>query len=66
MYLTDASTEDPVIEAAGAVQTWLVRGVDSLGVWPLLAILAALLATTVGLRILVRHNMFRRSTRPSD
>ncbi|KZS82293.1 hypothetical protein A4G29_12230 [Mycobacterium kansasii] len=61
LYFTDASTADPVIEAAGAVQTWLIRSVDSLGVWPLLGILAALLAAAVGLRIFARRSMFRRS-----
>ncbi|ORB53519.1 cytochrome c biogenesis CcdA family protein [Mycobacterium persicum] len=65
-YFTDADTEDPVIEAAGAVQTWLVQRVDSLGVWPLLAILAALLTGALGLRMLACRSMFRRSTASSS
>ena len=47
LYFTDAGPNDPIIEAAGAIQSWLVRQVDALGVWPLLAVLAALAAAAV-------------------
>lgn len=62
LYFTDASPDDPIIQAAGAVQTWLVRRVDAVGVWPLLGFLATLAAAALAWRILVR----RRKTRGSS
>jgi len=50
LFFMDAGPNDPVIEAAASVQGWLVRQVDTLGVWPLLAVLAVLAATAVGWR----------------
>jgi cytochrome c biogenesis protein CcdA len=62
LYFTDASADDPIIEAAGAVQTWLFRRVDSVGVWPLLGILAVLAATALGWRTLTRRRQSRHSS----
>jgi len=62
LYFTDASPDDPIIEAAGVVQTWLVRHVDAVGVWPLLGMLAALAGAALGSRILVRRRKALRNT----
>lgn len=61
LYFTDASADDPVIQAAGVVQTWLVRHVDAVGAWPLLGVLAALAASVLGWRFLTRRRKLRRS-----
>lgn len=46
-----AEADDPVIHAAGAVQSWLADRVDALGVWPLLgAALALVLVSIVSIR----------------
>lgn len=50
LYFTGASPEDPIVAGAGAVQSWLVHFVDALGIWPLLAMAAALVAGAVGWR----------------
>jgi cytochrome c biogenesis protein CcdA len=55
LFFTDAGPEDPIVEAAAAVQTWLVRQVDSLGSWPLLGVLVALAAVAYGWRFLARR-----------
>lgn len=47
LYFLDASPNDPIVEFAGTVQSWLARRVDILGVWPLLVALAALAAAAV-------------------
>lgn len=43
----DGSADDPVINAAGTVQTWLVGVVDAIGVWPLLGGIALIVAIAV-------------------
>jgi cytochrome c biogenesis protein CcdA len=55
LFFTDAGPNDPIIEAAATVQGWLVRQVDSLGVWPLLGALMVLAAIAVGWRALARR-----------
>ena len=60
LYFTNASPDDPVIQAAGLVQGFLVRLADTIGVWPLLAALATLVALTVGRRALARLRAHRR------
>ncbi|BBX12100.1 hypothetical protein MNVM_11810 [Mycobacterium novum] len=48
---SSAEADDPVIHAAGAVQSWLADRVDALGVWPLLgAALALVLVSIVSIR----------------
>lgn len=48
---SNAEADDPVIHAAGAVQSWLADRVDALGVWPLLgAALALALVSIVSIR----------------
>lgn len=59
LYFTNASPDDPVINGAGVVQGWLARQVDTLGVWPLLGVLLALVATAIGWRIVTRHRASR-------
>jgi hypothetical protein len=54
LYFTNASPDDPVIQAAAVVQGFLVRLVDTIGVWPLLGALATLVAVTIGSRALAR------------
>lgn len=55
LFFFDASPDDPIIEAAAIVQGWLAGKVNSLGVWPLLGVLAVLATTAVGWRALVRR-----------
>ena len=60
LFFTNASPNDPIVEAAGAVQGWLARQVSTLGVWPLLGVLAALAAVAVAWRALPgRHDRTR-------
>lgn len=42
LYFTSADAHDPVVRAAGAVQSWLAHGVDVLGAGPLLGVIATL------------------------
>lgn len=56
LYFTDGGANDPIIEAAGAVQSWLARRVDVLGVWPLAGAVAAIVVGTAVWRILVRRH----------
>lgn len=49
LYFGDGSASDPVIEAAAVVQETLADWVDSIGVLPLLAVLAVLVAGAVAL-----------------
>lgn len=55
LYFADADPEDPVVGAAGAVQSWLAARVDALGVWPLLGTIIALAAVALGWRALTRR-----------
>lgn len=54
---SSAEADDPVIHAAGAVQSWLADRVDALGVWPLLGTIVALAAVTLGWRALARRRV---------
>jgi len=47
LYFSGADADDPVIRAAGAVQSWLADRVDALGVWPLLAVILALASVSI-------------------
>ncbi len=66
LYFTDASPDDPIIQVAGTLQTWLVRRVDAVGVWPLLGVLVALAASALAWRILARRKARRRTTLSGD
>jgi cytochrome c biogenesis protein CcdA len=55
LYFSGADADDPVIHAAGAVQSWLADRVDALGVWPLLGAIVALAAVALGWRTLTRR-----------
>ncbi|RAV01100.1 cytochrome c biogenesis CcdA family protein [Mycolicibacter senuensis] len=55
LYFAGAEADDPVIHAAGAVQSWLADRVDALGVWPLLGAIVALAAVALGWRALARR-----------
>lgn len=55
LFFTDAGPNDPIIEAAASLQSWLARRVDTMGVWPLLAAVAALVAVAAGGRLLGRR-----------
>ncbi len=55
LFFADADPEDPVVGAAGAVQSWLAARVDALGVWPLLGTIIALAAVALGWRALTRR-----------
>jgi cytochrome c biogenesis protein CcdA len=54
LYFTEAASNDPVIRAAGAVQSWLARQVEVVGAWPLLGVVAALVAAGLAWRALSR------------
>jgi cytochrome c biogenesis protein CcdA len=60
LFFTDAGPDDPIIDAAGTVQGWLVRQVDSVGVWPLLCALVVLTVAAVGWRRFTRRSLPRR------
>jgi cytochrome c biogenesis protein CcdA len=47
LYFSGADADDPVIHAAGAVQSWLADRVDALGVWPLLGAAAVLVLVSI-------------------
>jgi len=47
LYFAGTDPSDPIVEAAGKVQGWLVRQVDTLGVWPLLGTLLVLAMAAV-------------------
>ncbi|MEZ0383960.1 cytochrome c biogenesis CcdA family protein [Mycobacterium sp. pW045] len=47
LYFAGAEADDPVIHAAGAVQSWLADRVDALGVWPLLGATVALVLVSI-------------------
>lgn len=55
LYFTDAGPDDPIIRAAGTVQSWLADEVNGLSAWSLLAVGAALVATGVGWNALARR-----------
>lgn len=55
LYFAGADADDPVIHAAGTVQSWLADGVDALGVWPLLGAIVVLAAMALGWRTLGRR-----------
>lgn len=55
LYFAGADPDDPLIGAAGAVQSWLADRVDALGVWPLLGAIVALAAGALGWRALTRR-----------
>jgi cytochrome c biogenesis protein CcdA len=54
LYFTGAGSDDPVIRAAGAIQSWLVHQVEAVGAWPLLGVAAALVAAGLAWRALAR------------
>ncbi|MGD9620779.1 MAG: cytochrome c biogenesis CcdA family protein [Mycolicibacterium sp.] len=55
LFFTDGSANDPIIEAAGTVQSWLARRVDTLGAWPLVVVLATLVAAALLWRVRTRR-----------
>ncbi len=59
LYFTNASPNDPIVEAAGSVQSWLESQVDTLGVWPLAIAIIVLAAIAVGWRTLARRRVPR-------
>jgi cytochrome c biogenesis protein CcdA len=62
LFFTDAGPDDPIIEAASRVQSWLASQVNALGVWPLLGILVALVLVMAGCRVLARRRARVRDT----
>ncbi|MGC7100996.1 cytochrome c biogenesis CcdA family protein [Amycolatopsis lurida] len=57
LYFGDGDASDPVIEAAGVIQETLAGWVDSIGVLPLLAVLAAMI---LGAVVLSRRKAAKR------
>lgn len=47
LYFSGADADDPVIHAAGAVQSWLADRIDALGVWPLLGAAVVLVSVSI-------------------
>lgn len=60
LFFANASPDDPIIKTAGVVPAWLAQQIDTVGVWPLLATLAVLLASAIGSRALRRRRADRR------
>lgn len=58
LFHGDGDAADPVVDAAGVVQRALAGWVDSIGVWPLLIVLAALVVLAV-----LAHRMRARARR---
>jgi cytochrome c biogenesis protein CcdA len=63
LFFTEASPDDPIVKAAGTVQTWLAHQVDTIGAWPLLAALIAVAAMVTGQQLLARR---RRDEPPAQ
>lgn len=61
LYFANGETDDPVILAAGAVQSWLIDLVNGLSPWSLVGAAAALITAGVGW-----HVVAPRSTRNRD
>jgi cytochrome c biogenesis protein CcdA len=59
LFFANARPDDRIVKAAGLVQAWLVQQVDTIGVWPLLAALAVLVATAIGSWALARRRAHR-------
>jgi cytochrome c biogenesis protein CcdA len=59
LFFASGSPDDPIIKTAGMVPAWLVRQIDAVSVWPLLATLAVLLAPAIGSRSLRRRRAHR-------
>ncbi|OBJ87419.1 hypothetical protein A9W97_17525 [Mycobacterium gordonae] len=55
LYFAHGNPDDPIIESAGAVQGWLSRQVDTLGIAPLLAGLAVLVVIAIATGTLTRR-----------
>lgn len=62
LYFANASPNDAIVESAGRVQAWLVRQVDTLGAWPLVAALIVLAVPCAALGL--RHDRSRPRRRP--
>lgn len=56
LFFADGSANDPIVEGAAAIQGWLARGVDALGVWPLLGSVAILGAAAFWRRVRNRND----------
>jgi cytochrome c biogenesis protein CcdA len=63
LFFLNSGPNDPIIQAAAAVQGWLVQQVDTLGAWPLLGALVVLAAAAVGWRVVAPR---RRRSRDAD
>ncbi|MGB0972210.1 MAG: cytochrome c biogenesis CcdA family protein [Mycobacterium sp.] len=55
LFFAGGSANDPIIEAAGAVQGWLSDRVDVLGAWPLVGIVAIFVTVALLWRIRTRR-----------
>jgi cytochrome c biogenesis protein CcdA len=55
LFFLGAGPQDPIVAAAGWVQSWMARVVSGAGVWPLLGALAVLTAIAVGWRATARR-----------
>jgi cytochrome c biogenesis protein CcdA len=65
LYFTDATPHDPIVETGGVVQGWLVRQVDILGAWHLVAAFIALAGLAVPWAALrLRNDRSRPRRRP--
>jgi cytochrome c biogenesis protein CcdA len=60
LYFTNTGPNDPIVKTAGAVQTWLVRQVDILGVWPMLAAIIVIASVAIGTLARRRRRANRR------
>jgi len=56
LYFQGADPDDPIVTAAGTVQTFLIRQVDNVGVWPFIAVFGALVAGAAIWRMRARRH----------
>jgi cytochrome c biogenesis protein CcdA len=56
LYFQGADPDDPIVTAAGTVQTFLIRQVDNVGVWPFMAVFCALVAGAAIWRMRARRH----------
>ncbi len=55
LFFTGGSANDPIIEGAAAIQSWLAHGVDMLGAWPLVGIVGILVVVAFLWRVRSRR-----------
>lgn len=66
LFFFGASANDPVIEAAGAVQNWLSVQVGTFGAWPLIGVLVLVVVGAAGWSLMRRRRRTSRRIAGAD